>query len=174
MKGFDGNTVTGTNEGLSLFSTNNIPLLRIDPNGKMEKYPGIELELDETASHNLLGLRIVSNGVQVGYVGIKFFSNSIEIVPTETIQSTLSTRTNRIVFEKLSNRYVSHKTRIGMSSVGAEGVLFAFRDIGGGEIGTLDTSYTAKAGPVGLEHYPKKAGIGWEDTNRMLLEVSNS
>lgn len=40
------------------------------------------------------------------------------------------------------------------------------------EIGELDSVYAERAGIAGLESYPDRAGIGWEDTNRSLLEVA--
>lgn len=52
----------------------------MEPSGKMEKYPGIELQLDEKATANMLGISITSNGAQVGYLGIKFSSDSVETV----------------------------------------------------------------------------------------------
>lgn len=172
MKGFDGNSVIRENGGLTLFSTSKIPLLRIDANGKIEKYPSIELELDDTVTSNLLGIHVLSNGAQIGYLGIKFSSDSVGIVASQDIKNTLSTSKNRMIFESLSNRYLAHKTHLGISSKGSEGVMFAFQDLSTGEMGNLDPTYMIKSGLVGLEDYPKKTGIGWEDTNRMLLEVA--
>jgi hypothetical protein len=80
MKGFNGNTTIAENGGLTLFSTNKIPLLRIHPNGRMERYPGIEFALDDTIASNLLGIKLLSNGAQVGYVGIKFATDSLNII----------------------------------------------------------------------------------------------
>lgn len=138
----------------------------------MEKYPGVEFELDDKTTSNLLGIKLVSNGAQVGYVGIKFASDSIENVSSSGLDTALRDHKNRIVLETLSNRYVSHKTHLGVSSKGSEGVMFAFKDASTGEIGNLDPAYMAKSGPSGLENYPKKAGVGWEDTNRILLEAA--
>ncbi len=50
--------------------------------------------------------------------------------------------------------------------------MYAFQSGMKGEIGEIDTAYLPKSGPDGLEQYAKKTGIGWEDTNRMLLEVA--
>lgn len=138
----------------------------------MEKYPGVEFELDDKTVSNLLGIRLVSNGAQVGYVGIKFASDSIESVSSSELDAALRNNKNRIILETLSNRYISHKTHLGISSNGSEGIMFAFRDASIGEIGNLDPAYTTKSGLSGLEDYPKKAGIGWEDTNRTLLEAA--
>lgn len=172
MKGFGGNSVLGTNGGLTLFSPGKRILLRIDPNGKMEKYPGVELELDDAVTSNLLGIKLVSNGADIGYIGIKFSGGSIETVASSGLESALSTHKNRIVFETLSNRYIPRKTHLGISSRGSEGVMFAFQDANSNGIGDLDTTYMMKSGPIGLEDYPKKTGIGWEDTNRMVLEIA--
>ena len=172
MKGFGGNRVVSENGGLALFSSNDIPLLRIDSRGRIEKYPGIELEVDSKTTSNLLGIRATSNGIQIGYIGIKFSSDSIRTAVSSQIETALATAGNGIVIETLSNRYVHRKTHLGVSSEGAEGIMFAFKDITVGEIGMLDTSYVARSGPIGLENYPKKTGIGWEDTNRTILEVA--
>ncbi len=138
----------------------------------MEKYPGINLELDDKGISNLLGIRIVSNGAQIGYLGIRFSSDTVETVTSSGLDSALRLHKNALVFETLSNRYISHKTHLGVSSRGSEGIMFAFKDSATGEIGALDTAYITKSGLNGLEDYPKKTGIGWEGTNRMLLEVS--
>lgn len=138
----------------------------------MEKYPGIELELDDKGNSNLLGIRIVSNGAQIGYLGIKFASDSVQTTSSSGLDTSLQLYKNSLVFERLSNRYVSHKTHLGVSSKGSEGIMFAFKDSTAGEIGTLDAAYVAKSGADGLEDYPKKTGIGWEGTNRMLLEAA--
>lgn len=172
MKGFGGNTVVAENGGLKLSSLNNIPLLRMSPSGKIQKYPGIELELDDKTPSNLLGMNVLSNGAQIGYLGIKFASNSIATVASSGLDMALQVNKNALVFETLSNRYIPHKTHLGISSIGSEGVMFAFKDVTTNEIGTLDTAYMAKSGSTGLESYPKQTGIGWEGTNRMLLEVA--
>lgn len=80
MKGFNGNTTITKNGGLTLLSTNKIPLLRIYPNGRMERYPGIEFALDDTITSNLLGIKLLSNGAQIGYIGIKFSTDSLGVV----------------------------------------------------------------------------------------------
>lgn len=49
---------------------------------------------------------------------------------------------------------------------------FSFNETSTNTIGTLDETYLAKSGQRGLEEYPTKTGIGWEGTNRMLLEVA--
>lgn len=172
LKGFDGNTAVSENGGLTLRSGNDIPLLRMEKSGKMTKYPGIGFELDSETSSNLLGIRLVSNGAQVGYLGIKFSSDSIAVASSTLIDSVLGNQKNRLVFETLSNRYVSRRTHLGVSSKGSEGITFAFQDTAMSEIGDLDTAYLSKTGPMGLEQYPKQTGIGWEDTNRTLLEVA--
>ncbi len=172
LKGFNGNTSYGENGGLVLYSASKIPLLRINKSGKMEKYPGIEMAVDDKVSSNLLGINLLSNGAQVGYLGIKFASNNIETVPSSQLSGALSSHKNAIVMEVLSNRYSPHKTYLGVSSRGSQGVMFAFSDISTNEIGDLDPAYVAKSGPDGLENYPKKTGIGWEGTNRSLLEMA--
>lgn len=172
MKGFGGNSVVVENGGLRLSSSSNIPLLRMSPSGKMEKYPGIDLELDEKTNSNLLGVKIVSNGAQIGYLGIKFASDFITTVPSSGLDTALQMNKNALVLETLSSRYIPHKTHLGVSSLGSEGIMFAFKDVTTNEIGILDAAYMAKSGPTGLEAYPKQTGIGWEGTNRMLLEVA--
>lgn len=157
VKGFDGNASVSENKGLALYSANKLLLLRIDPNGRIEKYPGVELELDDKTASNLLGIKIVSNGAQIGYLGMKFSGNSIESVSSSELDTALRDRKNSIVMEKLSNRYVSRKTYLGISSRGSEGIMFAFQDPSAGEFGALDPAYMAKSGPAGLEEYPKKA-----------------
>ena len=147
---------------MTLFSGTNIPLLRIDSNGKLEQYPGIELELDGAVSSNLLGIKILSNGARIGYLGMKFSGNSVEITSSSGLESALSAHKNTLVFETLSNRYVSRKTHLGVSSKGSEGVMFAFANPATNEIGELNPTYLSKAGHGGLEEYPKKTGIGWE------------
>lgn len=140
--------------------------------GKMEKYPGIEVELDSTVSPNLLGMKLVSNGAQVGYLGIKFSSDSVALTNPSGLASSLAGNKNSLVVETLSSRYSAKKTHLGISSKGSEGVVFSFNDSSVNSIGTLDETYLAKSGQRGLEDYPTKAGIGWEDSNRMLLEVA--
>lgn len=84
MKGYDGNKVlTSENSGLSLATTNGTPVVRMNAQGKIEKYPGVELVLDETVSSNLLGFRIESNGALLGYLGIKFSSDAVYVTPSE-------------------------------------------------------------------------------------------
>jgi len=102
--------------GLTLFSSNNIPLLQIDRSGKMQKYPGIVLELDHKTSSNLLGMKILSNGASVGYLGIKFASDSITAVSSASLDTALTSRKNQMVFESISSRYAAHKTYLGISS----------------------------------------------------------
>lgn len=145
LKGFDGNMSAGENGGLVLYSPSKIPLLRINTNGKMEKYPGIEMELDDKVTSNLLGINLLSNGAQVGYLGIKFASDTIVAVPSSQLSGALSSRKNAIVMESLSNRYSPHKTYLGVSSRGSQGVMFAFNDISTNDIGQLDPAYTAKS-----------------------------
>lgn len=157
---------------MTLFSSNNIPLLRVDTNGKIVKYPGVEFELDDQVASNLLGIKIVSNGASIGYLGIKFSSDSIKTTSSVSLDAALSSHKNGLVIETLSNRYALHKTHLGVSSRGSEGIMFAFGDVSTGEFGELDAAYLAKSGPEGLEQYPKKTGIGWEDSNRTLLEIS--
>lgn len=130
------------------------------------------MELDDKTVSNLLGIRIVSNGAPMGYLGIKFSGDSIETVSSSGLPAALLSHKNGIVFESLSSRYSSRKTHLGVSSRGSEGVMFAMNDGASSEIGNLDRAYISASGPVGLEEYPKKTGIGWEDTNRMLLEVA--
>lgn len=172
LKGFSLNTAVSENGGLTLLSPNNIPLLRIDSKGKMEKYPGIDLAIDTQGTSNLLGIDILSNGVQMGYLGIKFSKNSVGITSSSNILSTLAANKNGLVFEALSSRYVSHKTHLGVSSEGSEGIVFAFRDAVAGEIGRVDPAYAMKSSFGGLEEYSNQTGIGWDGTNRMLLEVA--
>lgn len=52
-------------------------LARISAAGKIEKYPGVDLVLDEQVTANLLGVKIVSNGAVLGYLGIKFAADTI-------------------------------------------------------------------------------------------------
>ncbi len=172
MKGFEENNVSSENGGLTLLSPNNLPLLRINSSGKIDKYPGVELELDDTVTSNLLGIRVVSNGANIGYLGIKFSSDSIETTSSASLGQALATYKNKLVFEVISNRYTSRKTHLGVSSRGSEGVTFAFSDSASNEIGTLNPVYITNAGISGLENYPKETGIGWEQSNRTLLEVA--
>jgi hypothetical protein len=130
------------------------------------------LKLDDTITSNLLGIKILSNTAQVGYLGIKFSSNSIDTVSSSELDSVLSSHKNGLLLETLSNRYVSRKTHLGVSSNGSKGITFAFRNTVNNEIGALDPAFMSKSGPSGLEDYPKKTGIGWEDTNRSLLEIA--
>lgn len=93
---------------------------------------------------------------------MKFSSNGVESVPSSGLQSALSTYRNSLVFETLSNRYISRKTHLGVSSKGSEGIVFAFANTSTNEIGDLNSAYISKSAPGGLEEYPKKTGIGWE------------
>ena len=157
---------------MTLISPNDIPLARIDSNGKMEKYGNTEFVIDDSVTSNLLGIKLVSLGVQIGYIGIKFSSDSVETTSSDGLQTALSSFKNQMVFETISQRYVSHKTHLGISSRGSEGIMFAYNDIATGEFGKADNAYLTKSVPNGLEQYPTKTGIGWEDTNRMFLEVA--
>lgn len=120
MKGFDGTTSTFANNELILSTPNGTRLVRINNYGKIEKYPGVELELDATNTANLLGIRVLSNRALVGYIGMKFLSSAIETVPTSTLANSLTDHKNSLVIETLSARYGYQKTYLGISSRGSQ------------------------------------------------------
>lgn len=120
MKGFDGTTTAFANNELTLSTPNGTRLVRINNHGKIEKYPGVELELDATNTVNLLGIRVLSNRSLIGYIGIKFMGNTIQVVPSSAITSTLSNHRNSLVIETFSARYSHQKTHLGISSRGSQ------------------------------------------------------
>lgn len=174
MKGYEGNIVRTINGGgLSLSNPSGTILVKIDSHGKIEKSPGMNLELDENIGSNLLGLKIVSNGALMGYLGIKFASDDVHVTSSSGLESALSSYKNSLVLESLSNRYSAHFTHLGNSSEGPEGVVYAFDTSSLNEMGELDPAYKERSDIDGLESYPTKTGIGWEGTNRSLLEVAS-
>lgn len=157
---------------LFLKTPNKTPLVSISKNGKIEASSGIEFSLDSEMVSNLLGIKILSNGVNIGYIGIKFVNNSIEVASSATLSVSLQNHPNTIVFETLSNRYGNNKTYLGNSSRGALGIMFSFKDEGNEDIGKPDTAYVGRSAISGFEEYFSKTGVGWEDTNRTFLEVA--
>ncbi len=173
MKGFDGATSAFVGDELTLSTPNGTRLVRMNKNGKIEKYPGVELEMDTTNTTNLLGIRVLSNRAPIGYIGIKFLNSTISVVPTQALASTLSDHKNSLVIETLSPRYSHQKTYLGISSRGSQGVMFGLRDMTStNELGEPDDTYSGRQGVVGFEQYPQKAGIGWEEDNRTLLDLA--
>jgi hypothetical protein len=53
--------------------------------GKIEKYPGVKLEIDKENTANFLGIQVISNNTLVGYIGIKFFGSPVYVVPTSLL-----------------------------------------------------------------------------------------
>lgn len=145
MKGFDGAMSAFTNNELTLSTPNGTRLVRMNRNGKIEKYPGVELELDATNTANLLGIRVLSNRVPIGYIGIKFLNSTIQVVPSSNLTSTLSGHRNSLVIETLSARYSHQKTYLGISSRGSQGVMFGIRDMTStDELGEPDDTYSGR------------------------------
>lgn|GEM_PF-6540976 len=145
MKGFDGTTTALVNNELILSTPNGTQLVRIHKNGKIEKYPGVELELDTKNTTNLLGIRVLSNRAPVGYIGIKFLTSTIEAVSTMDLSNSLANHKGSLVIETLSPRYSHQKTYLGISSRGSQGIMFGLRDMANtDELGEPDDTYSGR------------------------------
>ncbi|MDD2487531.1 MAG: hypothetical protein PHS92_04120 [Candidatus Gracilibacteria bacterium] len=160
LKGFDEAKSIKKGDELNLMY-NGVELVKIGKNLKINKDPSVDFELDGDSKGNILGIKILSNDVFVGYIGIK--------IATETIKIYNGTFTDDgLYIESASPKYSFDYNYLGISSNGDKGISFFKNDFGADSNPDNDLIGPKK----GIEDYENTNGIGWQEDNKMLLEFA--
>lgn len=154
---------------LSLY-LNNFKIFDIDSSGRINKDPWISIKMDENSSWNMLGMKLIMNKAEIGYLWMKFKTNSIDVFDSSSFPNILYNHKNQIVIEKISNEYYNDSTFLWISSHWAKWVIFYKNDSSDNE--NVDKDMVSAWDKTWLENYAEQAWIGWEWKNKMLLEFA--
>ncbi|MBP8016521.1 VCBS repeat-containing protein, partial [Candidatus Gracilibacteria bacterium] len=173
LKGFKINNfdINSSKENNSLsLNYNGFKVLNINKSGQITKDPSINLNLDENSTGNFLGIKITSNKEDIGYIGIKFYTNSLDIYKSSAFPNILDIRKNQILLEQIGDEYSYNYNFLGNSSAGTKGISFFKND---NTNNTIDRDLISFDGSkFGIENYGDEAGIGWGENNKILLEFA--
>jgi len=149
---------------------NNFKIFDIDKSWRINKDPGITITLDNDSVWNMLGMKLMMNKQEIGYLWIKFKTDKINVFDSGEFPNILYTNKNQIVIEKISNEYYFDTTFLWISSHWAKWVEFYKNSDSTDE--SVDTSLVSVWNKIWLENYTEQAWIGWEWKNKMLLEFA--
>ncbi len=168
LKGLGEAEVTKIGNRLSL-GFDGIPVFEISPDGTITKYPNVTVEADGEESRNLLSLSIVSSGIKIGRLGIKWDAPEIIVSSPSTLDAALASHPGTIVYEGISPRYGIKQDNLGNTSAGDKGLkIFAQSE----DVET-DRDLIGSSGKLGYEEYAKNKGIGFGDGNNTQLEFAS-
>lgn len=167
LKGY-GKALAVSQNGLSLMS-GGTKIVEFDANGAVSSLPSVRFEIDADNSKNLFAAKIFSDNTEIGYFAAKFRADSLVLSKKSDIPAALANNPGKIVLEAVSPNYSATATYLGNSSRGARGIAFYSKR---NEEKSVDREMIGSASKTGFEEYRDKEGIGWQGSNKTLLEFA--